>query len=110
MRLEKNAANNVNLRAKILLQMSHRKNDNNAKFQYICDCWLFDWKLYPNGYLCLTQYTGLRVLRIINEPTAAAIAYGLGEIGGEKNVLIYDLGGGTFDVSVLNIGNEVIKK
>ena len=49
-------------------------------------------------------------MRIINEPTAAAIAYGLGEINGEKNVLIYDLGGGTFDVSVLNIGNKVIKK
>jgi molecular chaperone DnaK (HSP70) len=46
----------------------------------------------------------LRVLRIINEPTAASIAYGLGESGGEKNVLIYDLGGGTFDVSVLSIG------
>ena len=46
------------------------------------------------------------MLRIINEPTAAAIAYGLGETGGEKNVLIYDLGGGTFDVSVLNIGKR----
>lgn len=46
---------------------------------------------------------GLNVLRIINEPTAAAIAYGLDKQVNEKNVLIFDLGGGTFDVSVLNI-------
>ncbi|KAL9051350.1 MAG: hypothetical protein Q9206_004739, partial [Seirophora lacunosa] len=51
----------------------------------------------------------LQVLRIINEPTAAAIAYGLGsgKSDKEKNVLIYDLGGGTFDVSVLNIQGGV---
>lgn len=48
--------------------------------------------------------TGLNVLRIINEPTAAALAYGLDKnLKGEKNVLIFDLGGGTFDVSVLTI-------
>lgn len=46
---------------------------------------------------------GLNVLRIINEPTAAAIAYGLDKRGSEKNVLIFDLGGGTFDVSVLSM-------
>jgi L1 cell adhesion molecule like protein len=46
---------------------------------------------------------GLNVLRIINEPTAAAIAYGLDKKGGERNVLIFDLGGGTFDVSLLTI-------
>lgn len=47
---------------------------------------------------------GLNVLRIINEPTAAALAYGLDKnLKGEKNVLIYDLGGGTFDVSILTI-------
>uniref|UniRef100_L2GA73 non-chaperonin molecular chaperone ATPase n=1 Tax=Colletotrichum fructicola (strain Nara gc5) TaxID=1213859 RepID=L2GA73_COLFN len=52
---------------------------------------------------------GLNVLRIINEPTAAAIAYGLGagKSGKERNVLIYDLGGGTFDVSLLNIQGGV---
>jgi heat shock protein 1/8 len=52
---------------------------------------------------------GLNVLRIINEPTAAAIAYGLGSGKSEKsrNVLIYDLGGGTFDVSLLNIEGGV---
>ena len=44
------------------------------------------------------------MLRIINEPTAAAIAYGLDNSGQEKNILVYDLGGGTFDVSVLAIG------
>lgn len=47
---------------------------------------------------------GLNVLRIINEPTAAALAYGLDKnLKGEKNVLIFDLGGGTFDVSILSI-------
>jgi len=47
---------------------------------------------------------GLNVLRVINEPTAAALAYGLDKGGkGEKNVLIFDLGGGTFDVSILSI-------
>lgn len=52
---------------------------------------------------------GLNVLRIINEPTAAAIAYGLGsgKTSKERNVLIYDLGGGTFDVSLLNIQGGV---
>ncbi|KAH7642364.1 heat shock 70 kDa protein 1 [Dermatophagoides farinae] len=53
---------------------------------------------------------GLNVLRIINEPTAAAIAYGLDKKGGgEKNVLIFDLGGGTFDVSVLTIDNGIFE-
>lgn len=53
---------------------------------------------------------GLNVLRIINEPTAAAIAYGLDKkSGGEKNVLIFDLGGGTFDVSVLTIDNGIFE-
>ncbi len=46
---------------------------------------------------------GLNCLRIINEPTAAAIAYGLDKKGKEKTVLIFDLGGGTFDVSLLTI-------
>ena len=51
---------------------------------------------------------GLDVLRIINEPTAAAIAYGLDQqTKGERNVLIFDLGGGTFDVSLLNITGGV---
>ncbi|KAJ9549326.1 hypothetical protein OSB04_021869 [Centaurea solstitialis] len=55
---------------------------------------------------------GLRVLRMLNEPTAAAIAYGLDQkasIIGEVNVLIFDLGGGTFDVSLLTIEKESIK-
>merc|ERR1711991_1204663 len=52
---------------------------------------------------------GLNVLRIINEPTAAAIAYGLDQKGGEKNVLIFDLGGGTFDVSVLTIEDGIFE-
>jgi L1 cell adhesion molecule like protein len=53
---------------------------------------------------------GLNVLRIINEPTAAAIAYGLdSKSSGEKNVLIYDLGGGTFDVSILTIEESIFE-
>ena len=52
---------------------------------------------------------GLNVMRIINEPTAAAIAYGLDQKGGEKNILIFDLGGGTFDVTVLTIDNGVFE-
>ena len=48
---------------------------------------------------------GLNVRRIINEPTAAAIAYGLDKKGGEKNILVFDLGGGTFDVTALTIDN-----
>lgn len=52
---------------------------------------------------------GLNVLRIINEPTAAAIAYGLDKRDGEKNVLVFDLGGGTFDVSLLTIDNGVFE-
>jgi heat shock protein 5 len=57
--------------------------------------------------------SGLNVLRIINEPTAAAIAYGLdkksGTKQGEKNVLVFDLGGGTFDVSLLAIDGEIFE-
>merc|ERR1711988_947189 len=53
---------------------------------------------------------GLNVLRIINEPTAAAIAYGLDKKGsGERNILIYDMGGGTFDVSLLTIEDGIFE-
>ncbi len=52
---------------------------------------------------------GLNVARIINEPTAAAIAYGLDKKGAEQNILVFDLGGGTFDVSVLTIDNGVFE-
>jgi len=53
--------------------------------------------------------SGMTVLRIINEPTAAAIAYGLDKKEGEKNILVFDLGGGTFDVSLLTIDNGVFE-
>merc|ERR1712195_292978 len=53
--------------------------------------------------------SSLNVLRIINEPTAAAIAYGLDKKGGEKNILVFDLGGGTFDVTVLTIDSGVFE-
>merc|ERR1719331_2549403 len=53
--------------------------------------------------------SGMSVQRIINEPTAAAIAYGLDKKGGEKNILVFDLGGGTFDVSILTIDNGVFE-
>ena len=52
---------------------------------------------------------GLEVLRIINEPTAAALAYGLDKQNIEQNVLVFDLGGGTFDVSILQLGNGVFE-
>jgi len=52
---------------------------------------------------------GMQVMRIINEPTAAAIAYGMDKKDGEKNVLVFDLGGGTFDVSLLTIDNGVFE-
>ncbi|KAI0221475.1 ATPase with role in protein import into the ER [Massospora cicadina] len=52
---------------------------------------------------------GLNVLRIINEPTAAAIAYGLDRTKNEKQILVYDLGGGTFDVSLLSIDDGVFE-
>jgi len=53
--------------------------------------------------------SGLHVLRIINEPTAAAIAYGLDKKNIEKNILVFDLGGGTFDVSILTIDGGVFE-
>jgi molecular chaperone DnaK len=56
------------------------------------------------------KIAGLDVLRLVNEPTAAALAYGLGEdIKGHKTVAVYDLGGGTFDVSILEIGDGVVE-
>ncbi len=54
------------------------------------------------------RIAGLNVLRIINEPTAAALAYGVDK-GGSQRIMVYDLGGGTFDVSILDINNEVIE-
>jgi len=53
--------------------------------------------------------SGMAIQRIINEPTAAAIAYGLDKKGGEKNILVFDLGGGTFDVTLLTIDNGVFE-
>jgi molecular chaperone DnaK len=52
------------------------------------------------------KIAGLNVLRIINEPTAAALAYGLDKDAGELTILVFDLGGGTFDVSVLELGDD----
>lgn len=55
------------------------------------------------------QIAGLDVLRIINEPTAAALAYGLDKETSDQTILVFDLGGGTFDVSVLEIGDGVFE-
>ncbi|WP_313675510.1 molecular chaperone DnaK, partial [Mycolicibacterium sp.] len=55
------------------------------------------------------QIAGLNVLRIVNEPTAAALAYGLDKGSSEQTILVFDLGGGTFDVSLLEIGDGVVE-
>ncbi|ORI14981.1 molecular chaperone DnaK [Rhodococcus sp. 1163] len=55
------------------------------------------------------QIAGLNVLRIVNEPTAAALAYGLDKGDSEQTILVFDLGGGTFDVSLLDIGDGVVE-
>jgi molecular chaperone DnaK len=55
------------------------------------------------------QIAGLNVLRIVNEPTAAALAYGLEKGESEQTILVFDLGGGTFDVSLLDIGDGVVE-
>ncbi|WJY68893.1 molecular chaperone DnaK [Corynebacterium auris] len=55
------------------------------------------------------QIAGLNVLRIVNEPTAAALAYGLEKADTEQTILVFDLGGGTFDVSLLEIGDGVVE-
>lgn len=54
------------------------------------------------------RIAGLEVLRIINEPTSAALAYGLGN-GQPQKIMVYDLGGGTFDVSLIEIGEGLIE-
>ncbi len=55
------------------------------------------------------EIAGLNVLRIINEPTAAALAYGLDKADKDQTILVFDLGGGTFDVSLLEIGDGVVE-
>ena len=55
------------------------------------------------------KIAGLNVLRIINEPTAAALAYGLDKEGADQTILVFDLGGGTFDVSVLELAEGVFE-
>jgi molecular chaperone DnaK len=55
------------------------------------------------------RIAGLEVARIINEPTAAAVAYGLAEGGSDQRIAVYDLGGGTFDVSILELGEGVFE-
>jgi molecular chaperone DnaK len=55
------------------------------------------------------KVAGLNVLRIINEPTAAALAYGLDKEGSDQTILVFDLGGGTFDVSILELGEGVFE-
>lgn len=54
------------------------------------------------------KIAGLEVLRIVNEPTAASLAYGLEKKSSEK-ILVFDLGGGTFDVSILEVGDGVLE-
>ncbi|XP_058077433.1 luminal-binding protein 4-like isoform X1 [Magnolia sinica] len=68
------------------------------------DILTFSWATKDAGVIA-----GMNVARIINEPIAAAIAYGLEKKGGEKNILVFDLGGGTFDVSILTIDNGIFE-
>lgn len=83
-------------------------------FFFVSDvCFLFGSAYFNDAQRQATKdagvIAGLNVARIINEPTAAAIAYGLDKKGGEKNILVFDLGGGTFDVSILTIDNGVFE-
>ena len=55
------------------------------------------------------RIAGLNVRRIINEPTAAALAYGLDKAEGQQKIMVFDLGGGTFDVSILDVGDGVFE-
>lgn len=55
------------------------------------------------------EVAGLKVLRIVNEPTAAALAYGLDKANGDKKIAVFDLGGGTFDISILELGDGVFE-
>lgn len=55
------------------------------------------------------EIAGLNIKRIINEPTAAALAYGLDKKSKDMTIVVYDLGGGTFDVSILELGDGVLK-
>jgi molecular chaperone DnaK len=55
------------------------------------------------------KIAGLEVERIVNEPTAAALAYGLDKVDKDEKILVFDLGGGTFDVSVLELGDGVFE-
>jgi molecular chaperone DnaK len=55
------------------------------------------------------EISGLKVQRIINEPTAAALAYGLDKAGADRKIAVYDLGGGTFDISILELGDGVFE-
>merc|ERR1712054_282163 len=55
------------------------------------------------------ENSGLKVQRIINEPTAAALAYGLDKKGSDRKIAVYDLGGGTFDISILELGDGVFE-
>lgn len=59
--------------------------------------------------ICAGKLAGINVERIINEPTAAAIAYGYKELGEEKTLLVFDLGGGTFDVSIVEMFDGVVE-
>ena len=55
------------------------------------------------------EIAGLKVERIINEPTAAALAYGLDKAAEDKTIAVFDLGGGTFDISILELGDGVFE-
>ncbi len=93
--------------------LKHLKEDAEAKLGQSVDRAVITVPAYfadaqRKATIAAGEAAGLRVLRIINEPTAAALAYGLRKSGADETVLIYDLGGGTFDVTVARITADEI--
>ena len=93
------------------LVLKHLKEDAEAALGHPCQFAVVTVPAYFNDAQRMAtqdaaRIAGLNPLRIINEPTAAALAYGVGGNGQEGNVLIYDLGGGTFDVTIMRVKSD----
>lgn len=123
--------NVTNHNGKPMLNVEYKGEKKKFAPEEVCSMIIFRMKEIAEAYLCTTvdqavitvpyyfndsqrqairaagTIAGLKVLRVTNEPTAAALAYGLDKNLKDNNVLIYDLGGGTFDVAILKITNSV---